>query len=480
MAYSNLALNILKSLVKMTITDLLDKAGHYAEATGIPLNTGHLLLAIFTGTGTAAKTLTLRGLTETQIRGAIRTEGAEPEGTLSTVEDQSARYARTVGLSEPSAIHVLAAIANVRTSLGYQILIGAGLNCDTIRNQSLRNMCTGLTPEHGALQSTQTLVRKNNLHTTQGRATSASDSPTARSCSSDPPAADPPTVARIPVGRPLRDDVGTTIEQVQRNNRNAVKKTGATGSAIEEVVRSRVAGASLKTAAGFEKNTVLRPDQFPHLCTLGLNLVEAAARGELDPIVGRHAEMDQMMDVLNKRRGSCPLLVGPTGVGKTAVVYGFASRIAAGTLTGASLDAVIEVRVSDLIGGTSLRGAQSEKIDDIRKELEKARGRVALFFDDIHILLSSNDAAEAVVELKEAICRGEIPLIATEIEVDAHSRITGKILGNNCRGREKVARIRDQYRVEEFDEIFAYGDSSGDLPMLALADPDRRFYKPFR
>ena len=74
----------------------------------------------------------------------------------------------------------------------------------------------------------------------------------------------------------------------------------------------------------------------------------------------------------------------------------------------------------------------------------------------------------------------EIPLIATEIEADEQSRITGKILGKNCRGREKVARIRDHYKIEEFDEVFAYGDSSGDFPMLALADADKRFYKPFR
>ena len=73
-----------------------------------------------------------------------------------------------------------------------------------------------------------------------------------------------------------------------------------------------------------------------------------------------------------------------------------------------------------------------------------------------------------------------LPLIATEIEADAHSRITGRIFGNNCRGREKVARIRDRYPLEEFTEIFAYGDSSGDLPMLALANADKRFYKPFR
>ena len=71
-------------------------------------------------------------------------------------------------------------------------------------------------------------------------------------------------------------------------------------------------------------------------------------------------------------------------------------------------------------------------------------------------------------------------IIATELETDAESRITGKIAGKNCWGQEKVNRIQARYAMKKYDAIFAYGDSRGDLPMLDLADQDKRFYKPFR
>ena len=71
-------------------------------------------------------------------------------------------------------------------------------------------------------------------------------------------------------------------------------------------------------------------------------------------------------------------------------------------------------------------------------------------------------------------------IIATEIETDQRSRITGKIAGKNCWGQEKVSRIRARYALKDYDGIFAYGDSKGDLPMFELADQGKRFYKPFR
>jgi phosphatidylglycerophosphatase C len=71
-------------------------------------------------------------------------------------------------------------------------------------------------------------------------------------------------------------------------------------------------------------------------------------------------------------------------------------------------------------------------------------------------------------------------IIATELETDQDSRITGKIAGKNCWGQEKVRRIQSRYTLHQYDGIFAYGDSKGDLPMLELADTDKRFYKPFR
>jgi HAD superfamily hydrolase (TIGR01490 family) len=81
----------------------------------------------------------------------------------------------------------------------------------------------------------------------------------------------------------------------------------------------------------------------------------------------------------------------------------------------------------------------------------------------------------------EPWCRRlDVEIIATELETDSCRRSTGKIDGHNCWGEEKVRRIRDRYDLRQYSGIYAYGDSRGDLPMLALADPDKRFFKPFR
>ena len=71
-------------------------------------------------------------------------------------------------------------------------------------------------------------------------------------------------------------------------------------------------------------------------------------------------------------------------------------------------------------------------------------------------------------------------IIATELATDQDLRVTGKIAGINCWGNEKVRRIQQRYILSEYDEIFSYGDSAGDLPMLDIASPGNRFFKPFR
>ena len=81
----------------------------------------------------------------------------------------------------------------------------------------------------------------------------------------------------------------------------------------------------------------------------------------------------------------------------------------------------------------------------------------------------------------EPWCRTHgINIIGTEVETDKNGRVTGKISGRNCMGEEKVSRIKELYDLEDFDDLFAYGDTASDLPMLDLAHPDNRFYKPFR
>jgi phosphatidylglycerophosphatase C len=103
-------------------------------------------------------------------------------------------------------------------------------------------------------------------------------------------------------------------------------------------------------------------------------------------------------------------------------------------------------------------------------------------------------ALEQIEELKKAGCvvvivsaspenwiknwsdQNQVELIASQLEI-TDGKLTGKIAGKNCHGPEKVRRIMEKYAMEDYDEIYAYGDTSGDLPMLELAT--RQFYKPF-
>ena len=80
-----------------------------------------------------------------------------------------------------------------------------------------------------------------------------------------------------------------------------------------------------------------------------------------------------------------------------------------------------------------------------------------------------------------AWCREQrIDLIGTRIEIDKRGRVTGKLMGRNCMGEEKVRRIKMRYDIESYEELYAYGDTESDHPMLALAPAANRFYKPFR
>jgi ATP-dependent Clp protease ATP-binding subunit ClpC len=162
----------------------------------------------------------------------------------------------------------------------------------------------------------------------------------------------------------------------------------------------------------------LDPERFPILTALGKNLTRQAARGELDPVVGRVDVIEQALDVLAKREGNNPCLVGVAGVGKTSVVRGIAHRIAEArdTLT---LDdrIVVQIPIGELVAGTGVRGALAARLGAIKREVGLARGRVVLFFDEIHQLFTGDAAEEIASELKLALARGEIPCIgATTLE----------------------------------------------------------------
>jgi ATP-dependent Clp protease ATP-binding subunit ClpC len=163
----------------------------------------------------------------------------------------------------------------------------------------------------------------------------------------------------------------------------------------------------------------LDPQKFPTLTSLGRNLTLAAARGELDPVVGRDAVIEQALDVLAKREGNNPCLVGIAGVGKTSIVRGLAQRIASAEDV-QSLDdrVIVQIPVSELVAGTGVRGALASRVGALRKEVLAAKGRVVLFFDEIHQLFVGEAAEEIASELKLAFSRGELPCIGATTPED--------------------------------------------------------------
>ena len=128
-------------------------------------------------------------------------------------------------------------------------------------------------------------------------------------------------------------------------------------------------------------------------------------------MLGREAEIDRVLDVLAKRLGNCPCLVGPAGVGKTSVVHGLAQRIA----DGGGERVIVEIDAAGLLAGTGVRGALAERMAQIRAEVAQSAGQVVLFLDELHAVLTADD--EATAELKVSLGRGELACIgATTVE----------------------------------------------------------------
>ncbi len=160
----------------------------------------------------------------------------------------------------------------------------------------------------------------------------------------------------------------------------------------------------------------LDPDDFPNLTRFGRNLTEEAALGNIDSVVGRDKEINQLIDIVGKRRSNNPLLLGDAGVGKTAIVEGLALEFVKLARQGSRLGrrAIIEIEVGRILGGTHLRGSLSERLIGIKDEVKRANGDVIVFLDEIHMWMNAGaggDGTDAAGELKTALARGEFPCV---------------------------------------------------------------------
>ena len=158
----------------------------------------------------------------------------------------------------------------------------------------------------------------------------------------------------------------------------------------------------------------------PSLDQFSRDLTELARDGKLDPVVGREAEIDRVIQILSRRSKNNPCLIGEPGVGKTAIVEGIAERIMDGMVPDTVLGKrVVSLDLSGIVAGSKYRGEFEERIKKVLAEVAKA-GNVLLFIDEIHTIIGAGGAEGAIDAsniLKPALARGEVQVIgATTIE----------------------------------------------------------------
>ncbi len=187
-----------------------------------------------------------------------------------------------------------------------------------------------------------------------------------------------------------------------------LRRHGATPDALREAFE-KVRGSARVTSPDPEGT-------YKALEKYGVDLTERARKGELDPVIGRDAEIRRVVQVLSRRTKNNPVLIGEPGVGKTAIVEGLAQRVVAGdvpeSLRGKR---VVSLDLGSMVAGAKYRGEFEERLKAVLKEITDSAGQVITFIDELHTIVGAGATGESAMDagnmIKPMLARGELRMV---------------------------------------------------------------------
>ncbi|MGB8330722.1 MAG: ATP-dependent Clp protease ATP-binding subunit [Polyangiales bacterium] len=367
------------------VKGLVARAQREAQRRAQGPSTAYLLLVMLQTGGPMGKLLSQLGVKESDLLSAIRVVDSEPTSALERAVERAYRIAKATGAAQVLPAHLLLAIARDTRSAGHRSLEVIGTGSRRVQEA----VQVALQPAELRTAPAATQVRP------------AASAP-------EPPVAKPlrPSARRTTEATPL---IGLGVEPP--NPHGEIEATSDAPMATPED------DAIVPASSPFG----LDARKYPTLAKLGRNLTEMASLGRIDEVIGRDDEIERLLDVLARRRSNNPILVGPPGVGKTAIVEGLARRLAHGGdgVRGLEGTILVELSAGGLVSGTGVRGALSERMRRLQFEVKRANGKIVLFIDEVHTLFTGGDAPDDLAhELKASLARGELPCIGATTDAE--------------------------------------------------------------